>query len=152
LPACASAAPLAKGGEDISPCAQKEKDCRLLINLLDLLEEGRSLSPPERRLRSLTLDALHLFIKEKATYWKTRAKVALEGDENTKFIHASATYRMRRNSIPLLSVDGVEVTDHRDKAVVLKKFYSELLGSVTPPDWRFDLGSLYPAAPVSMRG
>jgi hypothetical protein len=58
------------------------------------------------------MDALHLSIKEKTAYWKTRAKVrfALEGDENTKFFHASATCRMRRNSIPLLSVDGIELS------------------------------------------
>jgi hypothetical protein len=95
------------------------------------------------------MDALHLSIKENAICWKSRAKVhyALEGDGNTKFFHASATCRMRRNSIPLLSMDGVEFLDHPGKASVLKTFYTDLLGSVTTPIWRFDLSLLYPAAP-----
>jgi hypothetical protein len=96
------------------------------------------------------MDALHLSIKENAAYWKTRAKIrfALEGDENTKFFHASATCRMRRNSIPMLSTDGVQVTEHSEKASILKNFFAGLLGTVTPPIWRFDLGSPYPNTPV----
>ncbi|KAK1683606.1 hypothetical protein QYE76_044454 [Lolium multiflorum] len=95
------------------------------------------------------MDALHISIKENAMYWKSRAKVryALEGDENTKFFHASATCRMRRNTIPLLTVDWVSSSDHANKASVLKTFYSDLLGSVTTTVWHFELSSLYPDAP-----
>ncbi|KAK1609018.1 hypothetical protein QYE76_032691 [Lolium multiflorum] len=128
------------------PCSQREQDCRLLINLIKLLEEGRLLTHPEKLLRSLTMDALHLSIKENSLYWRTRAKVryALEGDENTKFFHASATCRLRRNSIPLLSVDGTETSDHPRKAAILHSYYSNLLGTVTPTAWDFDVSSLYP--------
>jgi hypothetical protein len=91
------------------------------------------------------MDALHLSIKENSLYWNTRAKVryALDGDENTKFFHASATCRIRRNSIPFLSIDGVDTTDHQGKASILQSYYSNLLGSVTPAVWRFDISSLY---------
>jgi hypothetical protein len=54
---------------------------------------------------------------------------------------------MRRNSIPLLSVEGVDISDNPRKASILKTFYTELLSSVTTPVWRFDLSSLYPATP-----
>ncbi|KAK1613281.1 hypothetical protein QYE76_036954 [Lolium multiflorum] len=95
------------------------------------------------------MDALHLSLKERALYWRTRAKICyiLEGDENTKFFHTSATCRMRRNSIPSLLVDGVESTDHDSKATILKNFYLDLLGTVTPTAWDFCLEDLYPNAP-----
>jgi hypothetical protein len=75
-------------------------------------------------------------------YWKARAKIrfALEGDENTKFFHSSATCRMRRNSIPSLLVDGVEITDHCAKVATLKSFYADILA---PTTWRFNISSLY---------
>jgi hypothetical protein len=95
------------------------------------------------------MDSLHLAIKERSLYWRTRAKVryALEGDENTKFFHTSATCRLRRNSITSLEMDGVTTTSHPGKALILKAYYSELLGAVSPTFWRFDLRSLYPAGP-----
>jgi hypothetical protein len=131
------------------PCAQREKDCRILINLLDILEEGRPLSHLEARLRSLTMDALHLSVKERSVYWKIRAKIryTLEGGENTKFFHASATCRLWRNSIATLTLDNESVSDHGLKVVVLKHFFSGLLGTVVEPDWRFDLTALYPNTP-----
>jgi hypothetical protein len=94
------------------------------------------------------MEALHRSIEERSLYWRTRAKVryVLEGDENTKFFHASATCRLRRNTIPSLSIEGVDVTKHQDKADVLKSFFSELLGTVTPVSWPFDLSSLYTEA------
>ncbi|KAK1663944.1 hypothetical protein QYE76_052103 [Lolium multiflorum] len=85
------------------------------------------------------MDALHLVVKEKAVYWRLRAKVrfALEGDENIKFFHASATCRLRRNSIAALDVDGTPVTTHAAKATILKNFFGDLLGSVTLTNWWF---------------
>jgi hypothetical protein len=101
-------------------------------------------------MRSLTVDALHLSIKERSLYWRTRAKIryALEGVENTKFFHASATCRLHRNSISSLSVDGVDTSDHHGKATILKTYYLGLLGSVSPISWSFDPNSLYPNAPM----
>jgi hypothetical protein len=95
------------------------------------------------------MDALHLAVKEKALYWRLRAKVkfALEGDENTKFFHASATCRLRRNSISTLGWNGISATSHAEKASILKTYYTDLLGAVVPTTWRFNLQSLYPHNP-----
>jgi hypothetical protein len=92
------------------------------------------------------MDALHLSIKECSVYWRMRAKVkfALEGDENTKFFHASATCRLRRNTIPSLVVDGVSYSSHGEKAGVLKTFYSGLLGTVSPCFWSTNIDVFYP--------
>ncbi|KAK1677030.1 hypothetical protein QYE76_037878 [Lolium multiflorum] len=56
-------------------------------------------------------------------------------------------FRRRRNSIPSLVVDGVDTSDHLGKAAILQAFFSDLLGSVSPTAWRFDLSSLYPNEP-----
>lgn len=74
-------------------------------------------------------------------------RFAHEGDENTNFFHASASCRLRRNAIPSLLIDGVNITDHEPKAAALKAFFVDLLGSVSPTVWRFDIDSLYPNAP-----
>jgi hypothetical protein len=133
----------------IPPSAQREADCRILVNLLDLLEERRPLSILENNLRALAVDALQLSIRERALYWRARAKVryALEGDENTKFFHASATCRLRRNSIPSLNIDGVDTSDHSGKASILKNFFTELLGTVSRTTVGLNLESLYPDTP-----
>jgi hypothetical protein len=41
-------------------------------------------------------------------------------------------------------VDEVATSDHLGKAAILQEFFSDLLGSVSPTAWRFDLSSLYP--------
>jgi hypothetical protein len=45
-------------------------------------------------------------------------------------------------------VEGTNFSDHSSKAVVLKDFFSDLLGTVTPVTWPFDVSSLYPGAPA----
>jgi hypothetical protein len=80
------------------------------------------------------------------TIW-TKVKFALEGDENAKFFHASATCKLRRSTITSLTVDGVDTSDHAGKDNILKSFFSNLLGTVSTTSWRFDLPSLYPDAP-----
>jgi hypothetical protein len=61
-----------------------------------------------------------------------------------KFFHASATCRLRRNSIPCLVVDDIPSSSHEEKAGILKLFYSGLLGTVSPCSWRVNLSELYP--------
>lgn len=128
-----------------APVAQREQDCRVLIGVLDRLEESRPLSPTENLLRSLTTDALHVSVKECVLYWKLRAKVryAVAGDENTGFFHASASSQFRKNCIPVLSVDGVDLFSHESKACALRAYYKDLLGTTSPCTWNFSLSDLY---------
>jgi hypothetical protein len=86
-------------------------------------------------------------------HWKQRGKfrVLVEGDENTRYFHARASQRHRRNQIRALEVDGEIVVDHVAKAGALNSFYSNLLGRAHPTSWGFDLAQLYRDAPV-MRG
>jgi hypothetical protein len=123
-------------------------NCRFVIDLFDFFEEYRPLDPAERTLRQDAREALALSIEKKAAFWKQRGKfwAIKEGDENTKFFHARASHRLRKNSIRLLSVDGVDVIDHDSKAQALHAFYLELLGRPRPTSWGFDLATLYAGA------
>ncbi|XP_071677171.1 uncharacterized protein [Lolium perenne] len=126
-----------------------ENNCKFLLSLLDFFEESRPLSGPERALRAAARETLALAIKKNAAHWKQRGKfrAVKEGDENTKFFHARATQRFRRNGIRALLIDGVEVVDHHGKAEALRVFYAELLGRARPTAWAFDLDALYDGAP-----
>jgi hypothetical protein len=132
-----------------SPFAQHEKDYRVLINLLDGLEEFRLLSPLESRLRTLTIDCLHVSIQERVIHWKAHAKIryAIKGDENSKFFHATATCRKRRNTIRVIDSDGCSFSDHASKAAALRDFFLNLLGTSSPCQWNFDIFALYSSRP-----
>lgn len=57
-----------KWHKQLRPCAQRKQDCRAVIVALDLLEEERRMTGPERTLRQLVSDELHLTIREAALY------------------------------------------------------------------------------------
>ena len=82
---------------------------------LDLLEDRRPLSVPERNFRLIMKNHLITLLDRRKTYWKNRCTVRYFkfGDGNTKFFHRVATERYRRNSIATLSnPDGSVVSDH----------------------------------------
>lgn len=113
---------------------------------MDLLEDERSLTNPEHTLRRVAMEELHLAIKECSMYRRRRAKlrVAIEGDENTKFFHTHSSHWLRKNTVRALEADGVELTAHRDKAALLLGYFTDLLGTASPCSWAFDLAALYP--------
>jgi hypothetical protein len=65
------------------------------------------------------------------------------GDENTKFFHAMATERYRRNNISqILNSDGSMVNDHQEKSLMLWEEFRKRLGFTVQTEIQFDLGSL----------
>jgi hypothetical protein len=72
----------------------------------------------------------------------------LYGDENTRFFHASATQRRRKNTIKLLEQNGVEHTSHAAKETILHDFYTDHLGSSVNTSWSFSLTDLYPSPSI----
>jgi hypothetical protein len=80
---------------------QQEGDCKLVINLLDHIEEHRPLSVLEANLHSVVTAVLSRTTHAKLTLWRTRAKVraAIEGDENTRYFHACGNQRRQKNNI-----------------------------------------------------
>jgi len=130
--------------------AQREIDVKLLVCALDLLEETRPLHNGEATLRRLAIQGLQDINSEKLAYWRQRfsVRVAVEWDENSKFFHAAASGRRRRNLIANLEHDGQTYTAHSAKCDILSSFYTDLLGSHSMTDWNFSLSDLYPAPSV----
>jgi hypothetical protein len=122
-----------------------DNDCKFIIDLFDFMEESRALSGAEASLRADARAALELSVRTQAAFWKQRGKfrVVREGDENTRFFHAMASQRYRRNMIRALEVGDAVVVAHRGKAEALHAFYSDLLGRARDTAWAFDLDQLY---------
>ena len=77
--------------------------------------------------------------------------MAIDGDENTRFFHASATQRSRTNKIPMLIHNNAEVFLHEQKAHILKVFFQQLIGTTKQAAWNFSLLQLYPSPLPQLR-
>lgn len=121
------------------------QNCKFIIQLFDFLEEDRCLSNVEIQVRQLCSDRLALEIKQKAAYWKQRAKfrAVREGDSNTAFFQAQATGRMKRNTIRCIEVDGIQVTNHQSKVQALTAHFRNIIGTAGTSVWQFDCSALY---------
>lgn len=95
-----------------------------------------------RNILSLKLsDLLH----QQMVYWKQRGNIKWVklGDENSKFFHANATIKHKRNSITYLtSPSGDLVFYHNAKAELIWLDFKERLGSSNFESMQFDLSSL----------
>jgi hypothetical protein len=126
-----------------------ENNCKFIIDLLDLFEETRALSLDEGSLRATCRSTLERLILARAAHWKQRGKfrAIVEGDENSKFFHARASQRLRRNSNRTLDIGGVADAAHDAKAAALFSYYSNLLGWRPAVQWEFDVNALYSGCP-----
>jgi hypothetical protein len=88
---------------------------------------------------------LQRLIGERVAFWRQRCKFkyAIEGDENTKFFHALASHRYRKNKIHALHINGTDFTSHEHKIDTLIAYYKQLLGQTFLPIWNFNLANLY---------
>jgi hypothetical protein len=121
------------------------QNCKFLIMLFDTLEEDRSLSQGERQLWEQSYERLAMELKQRAAYWKQRAKfrAVREGDSNTAFFHAHATTRMRRNTIKSIAVNRVQVTNHSVKVHALTEHFKGIIGIPGSSVWHFSCAQLY---------
>lgn len=92
---------------------------KLLLTFVNFLEEFRDLSLVEWNFRNLLEDKLISLLKQQKAYWKQRGAIkwVTLGDASTKFFHAQATIKYRRNLITQLQGEnGSVVTEHGNKA------------------------------------
>lgn len=129
----------------IGPVFQREIDTKILLQALDLLEEERALSHAEASLRHIVIRGLQDIQKEKFDFWRQRfnLRIAMEWDENSRFFHASASGRRRKNAIPCLERDGALFYTHEAKSTILHDFYKDLLGTDIHITWDFALHDIY---------
>jgi hypothetical protein len=95
------------------------RQIKLLIEFIDIIEEHRVLSIEEWNFRELLQTKNADLLQIQKIYWKQRASIkwVTKGDICSRFFHAHATVKYRRNSIVLLSDDsGSFFLDHDMKA------------------------------------
>jgi len=94
-------------------------NCNATLSFFDKLEEHRDLFQQEADFRSIHKLHIQNLLRTQNIYWRQRftQRLVQFGDENTKFFHAMATERYRRNVISQISDStGRLVSDHVEKS------------------------------------
>lgn len=84
-------------------------------------------------------------LRQQNIYWKQRGTVKWVklGDENTKFFHAHATIKHRKNLISSIQApDGSQAVSHADKALIIWESFKERLGTSEFTTMHFNLDDL----------
>ena len=119
--------------------------CNHVILLLDDLEEWRPLFIQEFNFRKTVKVHLEKLLHLQFLYWKKRCTVRYikVGGENTKFFHAMAIERHRRNSIASLKLpDGTVVNDHAQMEGIIWNCFKNRMGTSRGIVMGFDLSAL----------
>lgn len=76
-------------------------------------------------------EKLNELLMQEELYWKQRAKLfwLQEGDDNTRFFHASAFAKKKTNHISFLETeDGTRVEDTKGMCTILKEYFLKVFG------------------------
>jgi hypothetical protein len=126
---------LKKWHTSLAKLKQVIKRCNNVIFLLDSLEEQRPLYTMEFNFRRIVKAHLDDLLLAECNYWRKRCTIRWIklGEDNTKFFHAMATERYRRNTIAMIrDNDGNEVADHDSMAGLFWREYKERIGKSEP--------------------
>jgi mannosylglycoprotein endo-beta-mannosidase len=100
---------LKKWHTSLSKLKANIQNCNKVILLMDNLEEQRPLFLTEFNFRQIVKLHLENLLLIECNYWRKRCTIrwVKVGEDNTKFFHAMATQRHRRNAISMLTAaDG----------------------------------------------
>ncbi|KAB1998914.1 hypothetical protein ES319_D12G123600v1, partial [Gossypium barbadense] len=101
-----------------------EKQIEVVIDSASKADSGKTLKETRRRLD-------FLYTKEES-YWaqRSRSRWLREGDRNTRFFHAKATGRLKKNNIERLKdAEGNWVTNSKEICKVAKDYFVSLFRS-----------------------
>jgi hypothetical protein len=121
------------------------RQIKLLIEFIDIIEEHYDLLIEEWNFWELLQTKNADLLQIQKIYWKQRASIewVTEGDICSRFFHAHATVKHRRNSIALLSDDSGSIfSEHDLKANLLWNVFKCRLGSSDFSKNVFDLSGL----------
>lgn len=121
---------------------------KLVLYFVTLLEEFRDLYIAEWNFKRLLEQKLQNQLEQQHIYQKQRGKIKWVqlGDANTKFFHANATLKFKRNLITVLEDDnGHTLSDHTEKANLIWSSFKERLGVSSFTCINIDLESLLSA-------
>lgn len=105
-----------------------KKEISAQINGLDLLAESGPLSYDQRELKKDLDLQLNRLMKQEELKWQQRSKEKdlVEGDNNTKFFHAKANGRRRKNLILSLEQDEGKIKGEEHLMTYITDFYKKL--------------------------
>lgn len=121
------------------------KGIKSVLNFLEIIESLRDLSLLEWNFRELITEKLISLLKQQKKYWMQRGKIrwVKEGDARTRFFHAHATIRHRKNSIAVLQdAWGNNVHSHEHKADLLWQAFKDRMGNTEFSQMLFNLSDL----------
>ena len=131
--------------KNISNLSRMISNCNQTIAFFDKLEELRDLYPQEFVFRKIVKSHIRKLLAMQNAYWRQRytQRMMQFGDENTKFFHAMATERYRKNVISQIMDDsGRMVTDHNEKSSLFFQEFRKRLGTTVGISMLFNLESL----------
>jgi hypothetical protein len=121
------------------------RQINLLIEFINIIQDHRDLSIEEWNFRELLQTKNADLLQIQKIYWKQRASIkwVTDGDICSRFFHAHATVKHRRNTIALLSDDSGSIfLEHDLKANLLWNLFKCRLGSSDFLENVFDLSGL----------
>lgn len=115
------------------------------IQILDYQEEKDELSNQERHERMALKDYLHTILLQEEILWRRSARIQCikNGDKNTKFFHAYASARKRKNTISKVEANGTHLDNQDDIREAFIEFYSNLYCTTGPSDIRLNWKQLF---------
>ena len=131
--------------KSISHIKRLTLNCAKVILHFDGLEEWRPLTTPEFNFRKIVKLHHENLLRIHYIYWKQRCTIRYikVGEENSKFFHAMASERLRKNAIASLRVDGNDpVSDHTQMAGILWSSFKNRMGHAQGINMGFDLPQL----------
>ncbi|KAJ3691188.1 hypothetical protein LUZ61_020352 [Rhynchospora tenuis] len=117
---------------------------KIIIRLLDLIEEVRTLSSDEFNLRILLREHAFLLAKSQEQKWRQRSRVTWLrlGDKNTTYFHAVANSRRIFNNIHSLNLPDRVISDQGEIKDAFNLHFRSVLGTPPPHPPPFDLSGL----------
>jgi hypothetical protein len=121
------------------------QNIKLLIEFVDNMEEHRDLSIEEWNFRDILQQKVADLLNIQKIYWKQRAAIkwVTDGDIGSRFFHAHATIKHRKNSIATLTDENEIIHyEHEHKSGLLWDAFKCRLGSSDFSGIDFDLPEL----------
>ena len=125
------------------------ENVKLVLWLIQLVEFHRDLTIEEWNFKHILEDKLLSLLRQQRIYWKQRGTIKWVkfGDEGTKFFHANATLRSRRNLITTLHDNaGIPKSSHSEKANILWEAFKDRLSTTEFQGMHLNLDDLLTAS------
>lgn len=136
---------LKQWAKNLSQLSKLISNCNATIAFFDKLEDLRILFSHEGAFRNMLKNHIRNLLAMQNAYWRKRftQRLLQYGDENTKFFHAMATERYRKNVISqIVDSSGRMVSDHQEKCALFFQEFKRRLGSSVGTSMLFELNEI----------